>query len=917
MAHLSIRLLGTFTVERNGQPVTTFRSLKNQALLAYLAVEATRPHTRPALAGLLWPEQPENEALLNLRQALFRLRNVLGNDEAPLPFLQITPATVQFDQRSDHWLDAAAFTHLLEACDHHTRATPGAPPDHRRHCRPCMERLAQAVDLYQGEFMHGIYINDSPALEEWLLLRREGFQHGVLAALYDLAGWHEAQGSFAQAYRYARRQVAIDALREEAYVQAMRALALSGQRSEALREYAACRAILEQELGAPPGAEVETLRQQIEADQVQPLAATYAATAPAAIHVRPRHNLPAATTSFVGREAECAQIRQQLLQPHPRVLTLAGLGGVGKTRLALAAAADLVGAFSDGVWFVALAGVNSGRAIAPAIRVALAQEQRGVDDPTQALLHYLSKRELLLVLDNVEHLIGAEETLPLVQQLLHEAPRVKLLLTSRERLHLQAEQVIMVHGLSVPSGQAAPSGSATTTFDAFQLFMTRARQSLLDFSVDEESARQIGRICRLVEGLPLGIELAAGWVEQFTCAEIADAIAQNCDFLATTWQDLPSRHRSLRATFDYSWRLLSAEEQRVLAACTLFRTLFTRDAALQVCATTLPLLTTLVNKSLLRATAPGRYSLHELLRHYLQEKLTADERRQRAFAHCYYYANLAAAQAPSWESEQEPQALATLQLALDNLRAAGDWLLTDVAAPSDNAPADTTRLELLGNLLPALAHFYLRQGRYQEGRELFATIRQTLRQAGWATVSPQQTLLGAVETHLAELALNLGQYSEVEQLVLATLPLLETAPSQSTRAAALTWLGKAYVRMGRYNEAEPLLLESELYYVAHGNAAEKTAIFNTLGILRSNQRRMADAQHYYERCLAIFRERGYRRGIANTLNNLGSMFVRSDRPEQGRQLYQEAYQMARRVGERLLLALTLSNLGSVTRLLGD
>jgi predicted ATPase/DNA-binding SARP family transcriptional activator/Tfp pilus assembly protein PilF len=922
MTRLSIRLLGAFVVERNDQPVTTFRSLKNQALLAYLAMEAGRPHTRPALAGLLWPEQPEKEALLNLRQALFRLRNVLANDEATPPFLQITQSAVQFDQRSDHWLDAAAFTHLVAACDHHARTTPDPTPDHRRHCRLCIERLTQAVDLYQGEFMHGIYIDDSPALEEWLLLQRAWFQHGVLAALYDLAAWHEAQGAFAQAYSYARRQLAVDPLREEASVQAMRALALSGQRSEALGEYAACRAILDKELGVPPGAEVEALRQQIEDDQVLPVATAHTLTAPVSFPARPRHNLPAATTSFIGREAECAQIRQQLLLPHQRLLTLVGLGGVGKTRLALAAAADLLGAFSDGVWFVALAGVNSGRAIAPAISVMLGQEQRGVDDPTQALLDYLSKRELLLVLDNVEHLIQVEETRPLLQQLLQTAPRVKLLITSRERLHLQAEQLIMVHGLPVPSAQplrseGAVTTRAVTTFDAFQLFMTRAQQALLDFSVDEESAHQIVRICQLVEGLPLGIELAAAWVEQFTCAEIADAIAHNCDFLATTWHDLPARHRSLRATFDYSWRLLSSAEQRVLAACTLFRGHFTRDAALAVCEATMPLLTTLVNKSLLRVAAPGRYSLHELLRHYLQEKLTADERQQQTLAHCRYYANLAATQTPCWETDHEPQALAALHLALDNLWAAWEWLLASVEAPSDNEPTDAIRVELLGALLPALAHFYLRQGRYQEGRALFATLQQTLRRAGWATISPQQALLGMVEIHLAELALNLGHYGEVEQLVRAALPLLQTEPAQPVRAAALVWLGKAYIRMGRYNEAEPLLHESEAYYAARGIAAEQAALLNTLGILRSNQRRFADAQHYYERCLTIFRERGYRRGIANSLNNLGSMFVRSDRPEEGRQLYREAYQMARQVGERLLLALTLSNLGSASRLLGD
>ena len=942
-------------VEHNGQPVTSFRSVKNQALLAYLATEAARPHTRPALAGLLWPEQPEKEALLNLRQALFRLRNLLANDAATPPFLQITQSAAQFDQQSDHWLDAAIFTRLLEACDHHARASAERPAEHRRRCRSCVERLTQAVDLYQGEFMYGIYINDSPALEEWLLLQRAWFQHAVLAALYDLAAWHEVQGAFVQAYSYARRQVVIDTLREEAYVQAMRALALSGQRSEALGEYAACRAILYTELGAPPGAAVEALRQQIEADQVQPVAAAHASTAPAPIQTRPLHNLPAATTSFVGREAECAQIRQQLLLPHQRLLTLAGPGGVGKTRLALAAAADLVGAFRDGVWLIGLASIHHAREIAPAISMALGQEQRGVDDPAQALINYVRGRELLLVLDNVEQLLHDEGTRAWLQQLLSQAPQVKLLITTRERLQLQAEQVIMVPGLPVPATGPTPGERPVTAFGAFQLFVARAQQSALGWSLAEETTPQVIRICQLVEGLPLAIELAASWVEQFTCAEIADAIAANCDFLAATWHDLPARHRSLRATFDYSWRLLAAEEQRVLAACALFHGFFTREAAMQICQATLPLFTTLVNKSLLRVVAPGRYSLHELIRQYLQEKLTTEERQQRQLAHCHYYANLTAQQVPFWESDQEPPALAALQLALDNLRAAWSWLLTQIetvpdndlgnyqATPSQPPPdwgrsrdgslprlgrvreglvvtdlATAAQLALAGNLLPALAHFYNRQGRYQEGRVVFTTIQQGLRQAGWARATlPQQALLGKVETDLAELALNLGQYAEVENFVLSALPLLQAAAAEQTAATARTWLAKAYIRMGRYDAAEPLLLESLAYHERGGLAIERTATLNTLGILRSNQRRFAEAQQFYESCLAIFRARGYRRGIANSLNNLGSMFVRSDRPEEGRQLYLEAYNMARQVGERLLLALTLSNLGSVSRLLGD
>ncbi|MEZ4863630.1 MAG: tetratricopeptide repeat protein [Caldilineaceae bacterium] len=917
MAHLTLALLGSWQVTLADQPLTTFRSVKNQALLAYLAIEAERPHTRAALAGLLWPEEPEAKARHNLRQALFQLRTLLAAD-APA-YLTITPNAVQFQRQSDHWLDVCILHQLLQTSEQHAHTDLAT-------CIPCLTRLRQAVDLYRGDFLHGLFVDDSPLLEEWILLQRAHHHHAVLDTLYRLAAAYEAQQEYGLMLRYARRQIELDTLREEAYAQAMRALALSGQRSEALAQYAACRQMLSDELGVPPGAEVEALHQQIAANQLQshPNANVPVIVTPMRSH--PLHNLPAATTSFIGRETECAQLRQQLLLPQQRLLTLAGPGGVGKTRLALAAAADLVGAFGDGVWFVALAGVHNPRDLAPAISAALGLELRGTEDPVQLLNVYLRERELLLVLDNVEQLLHADGTVALIQQLLSGAARVKLLVTSRERLHLQAEQVVMVAGLPVPAREQPPTALPATAFGALQLFVARAQHVCIDFTLDEQTLPAVIRICQLVEGLPLAIELAASWVEQFTCAEIADAIADNCDFLATTWHDLPARHRSLRATFDYSWRLLAPDEQRVLAVCALFHGVFTREAAVAICDATLPLLTTLVNKSLIRVATPRRYSLHELIRHYLAEKLDMDERRQRQLAHARYYAGLAAEQSPRWESDREPEALAAVQVAFENLHAAWQWLLQQVtpSATVTEGPETGTLLALLESLASAFVHFYRCQGRYQEGRQLFAEAQQHLQRADWVRPAPtdplataRQALLAQIMTHLAEMMLNLSQYSEVEALVFRALSLLSAETEPKKRAVALSWLGKAYVRMGRYAEAEERLLASLAHYEAIGATAESTATLNTLGILYSNQRHFAKAHQYHKACLALFQARGYQRGIANTLNNLGSTFLRSDQLEQGQQFYSQAYALAQEVGERLLLALTLSNLGSVSRLLGN
>ena len=246
MTLLTLRVLGAFDAQSNGQPLRGFRSVKNEALLAYLALSAGRPHTRAALAGLLWPDQPEDAARRNLRQALFQLRSVLAASAAALIADQ---NSVRFDD-AGVWVDAAAFTRLYDACRRHEHATIQS-------CPACMERYAEAVDLYRDEFLRGLFIDDSQPLEEWILLQLEWFHARCMEMLDALAAWHEANGDFSAAHRCAQRQIELDPLREEAYRRAMRALALAGQRSAALAAYEACWRVLEEEQGATPAPETE------------------------------------------------------------------------------------------------------------------------------------------------------------------------------------------------------------------------------------------------------------------------------------------------------------------------------------------------------------------------------------------------------------------------------------------------------------------------------------------------------------------------------------------------------------------------------------------------------------------------------------------------------------------------------------
>lgn len=401
------------------------------------------------------------------------------------------------------------------------------------------------------------------------------------------------------------------------------------------------------------------------------------------VQEQPTNNLPVDTTPFVGRKAELAELANLITNPDCRLITLVGPGGSGKTRLAIAAARGANAAFVDGAVFVALAPISSPDLIASTVATTLNLTLERQSTPQSQVLRYLRRRKLLLVLDNFEHLLAmpVEQTdensaLPLLIDILQQAADVTMLVTSRERLNLQGEWLYDVAGLETPTEETTVlSGDSAVTASAPALFVQTARRLRSDFAptLDEQAA--IRRICRLVNGMPLAIELAASWVRMFSCTGIANEIEESLGFLSTTLHDIPARHRSMQAVFDHSWKLLRKEEQAVFARCSVFRGGFTREAAQDITGATLPILAALVDKSLLNCSQDGRYSVHELARQYAAHRL--DESEETAATrnrHLAFFAQLS--------EEAEPRIRSGPQCAIwhdrierehDNIRAALDW----------------------------------------------------------------------------------------------------------------------------------------------------------------------------------------------------------------------------------------------------
>ncbi|MEZ4731570.1 MAG: BTAD domain-containing putative transcriptional regulator [Caldilineaceae bacterium] len=907
MSTLSIHTFGTVTIALqrasladaptatpDARPVKV-ETRTIEALLIYVACQG-RPMSRDLLAELLWPERTQDQARANLRLALHRLRRQLD------PFLLITRQSIGLNPSAVIDVDAMRFeTHLADG------------------------QLAQATALYQGDFLAGFYLDESPAYEQWALLERERLRTLALAAWQQRVEQLAATGQRQAAIEGAQRLLQLDPLHEATHRHLIRLLAQTGQRSAALAQYESCRQLLLAELDAPPDEITTALAEQIRSGELDRRTRGQDDKMNSSGHpviLSSLHNLPPQSTGLIGRATELAQIAQLLANPDCRLLTLLGGGGIGKTRLAIEtarrilelrfgilasdtaqmAAADNLKSkiqnpkFEDGIYFVGLAGLEERNLLTVALAQSLRLQNSGGDLLTQVAA-YLQPRELLLILDNFEQITEGAETLA---YLLHRAPRLKLIVTSRQRLALLEEWLLPVGGLSSKRGWADEAG---------QLFVRSAQRVQPGFAVQGQE-EAIAAICRQVEGMPLALELAASWVRVMPCTAIAHQIASSLDFLASGLRNTPERHRSLRALFDHSWRLLSSAEQQVLQRVSLFRGGWLLDEAVAIAEATLPLLAALVDKSLVRADAQGRFEMHELLRQYAVERLDdsgeGERIRRRHFVTYLQLARTADAQlrgaaAATWYRRLDAE--------LDNLRAAWEWAL---------ARKQVVDAAWLG---VALSHFWGVRLQFHEATfwlEQLLPHRQSL---------PPDLRLATLLT-LYHVWRGNDNFASIDGYMAELRELQAASTNPCLQAVAWRCMGVAtadFAQAMRCWERCIGLLRAagdtasmEPTYSAYSDSGYQLAF-----ALFRNAIRLIDvgdyraAERLSAESLALFRRRDNRDYIVAPLGNLGRLaLLRGDLP-QARLLLQEAVAIARGTGNVLGLIDCLPRLAVVTLYSGD
>jgi predicted ATPase/DNA-binding SARP family transcriptional activator len=865
---LALYLLGAFEAFLDGKPLSGINTDKARALLIYLTVESNRAHRRQALAGLLWPDYPEEGARANLRHALANLRAVLGERQNETPFLLIEGDTLQLNPKSDTWVDVAEFERMAAGVS--------------------ITDLELAVDLYKGGYLEGFSLKDSPDFDNWTAILRERCLGQASATLGKLAEAYEQGKEYEKAIGYSRRRLELEHWQEEAHRQLMRLLALSGQRASALAQYETCRKALKEELGVEPSIETRRLQASIRDGGLS-----------GTIQAKPRlHNLPAQVTSFVGREKEIAEIeailgkgamRRGESQTHPktstRLVTLTGPGGSGKTRLSLQIAEQLLDDFPDGVWLVELAPLSDPELVVQTAARRLGMRLEANPQALSLLQDYLETKHLLLILDNCEHLVAA--CAHLANTLLKACPHLHILSSSREALGIEGESSYSVPPLSFPKTEQPLERLAE--YESLRLFVERAGLVSPGFQITTENALAVLQICQQLDGIPLAIELAAARVKVLRVEEIASRLDDRFRLLTGGSRLSLPRYQTLRASIDWSYDLLSLAERRLLQRLSVFTGEWVLEAAeyvgcgedIESCEV-LDLMSQLVNKSLVTVEAEARletrYRMLETIRQYAQTKLVeAGESEYARDRHLVYFAELAEMCEGKIRGPDQAVILNRLKAELDNLRLALEWSLKDINSPSQgNTPSWVIESGL--QLAAGLKWFWYFQANEAEGLEwLQRLLSCEVDDRHEKPISSARAHKRAKALHVAGyLASNLREDQKAVQLNNESRILFQDLGSngKSGYAYALLFSGCVKESLAIFKEIGDKFYMAECLTVMGNN-------------LKENQEYIR-ARMFYEESLGLKKEISDQDGVAWNLFHLGEVAFLQNDYEKARILWDES-----------------------------
>ncbi|MEZ4868131.1 MAG: BTAD domain-containing putative transcriptional regulator [Caldilineaceae bacterium] len=954
-------------------------SRKAQALLAYLAV-AAKPVARDTLVALLWTEMPEQAAKNNLRTTLTSLKQQLGS------YLVITTSAVAFNRQLPYQLDVENLDKQLDAA----LAT--------QH----VEALQAAVALYQGEFLQGLHLRGAALFEEWLLQQRENRHLRLLDVLEMLITLCVQQHEYTIGIDAAHRWLTLEPWSEVAHRHLMSLWAANGQRDQALRQFERCRRVLADELGVEPSAETVDLYRSIQAGRysgADPALQLSLPVPPTPAHPQPQstavdqppipHNLPTPLAAFIGRQQELAWLDERLTKTACRLLTITGPGGMGKTSLAVAIGQHFLRTqhttFPDGIFFVPLTDITNtditntditnivqadgeprvdGKAVTGEAILRTVAEQLNTQldirlSSIQQLHAYLRPRRLLLILDNFEHLLAGVQT---IVTLLSQAPQLKILVTSRFRLNLRGESLLPLGKLSLP-----PAASLNTTpaqpppaklmrnatwqeSDAILMFVQRAQLLDSHFAVTAENVGPISRICQLVDGLPLGIELATSMLPLLGCDELAAELTTGLDFLVTETRDLPHDQRTLAAVFDRSWRLLEPESQQLLARLAIFPGSFQRDAAATIAEASGLRLKRLLDRSLVSTIGADRYILHRTIQTFAQQKLQQWPEQIPTLQQQYarFYLEFLSARESGLFGNTYGETVEQINADLDNVRMAWRQAVThhmyselgqafstlfwfyeqqgfylDVIDLYDDTlhrllpiydgqqqKTGTDLSLLIGRLYSTLGVSYLRSGQFTQALAAYEVSWSILQEEDSPNVAVQclMTWGKSIAGHDVQRA---------KALLTQSLALVQKTNNDWLRALVYQVLGESSFLFGDYAAAERQVMEG--YTLANQIAWPRGLVsgHKALGRIKLTLGRYRQAEAHLRQSITLARQHHLKLFYLESMTTLGEALALQGTFAEANVCFAESRKLAEELGVGVLVAPILWEEGSLAEQRGD
>lgn len=887
---LNLHLFGNFRFEYRDKPLTFNALPKTLPLLAYLLLNRS-PIPRDVLAFTFWPDVDEAEARANLRRHLYDLRRVLP--EINGEWVTRQGQALQWNPDAPYWLDVEAF---------------------ERYCRE-PAHMPDALALYTGDLLPEVY-------DDWLDFDRQRLRTLYFSTAGQLIATRRTEGLFDIAIPIAEQALRQDPWREDILRDLIELRYLAGDRIGALQAYQIFKKRMDEELGVAPMPETTQLYERVtRGDQLL--------GAPAPAEVRPTIGTPTPSTPrpavpghvpiplkpIIGREEEIAGILDLIgtAQTTTRLLTLTGTAGTGKTRLALEVAAlvlqERTEIFPDGVFFVPLASLSRAELMLPTIAAALGVKASDAAGLVQTLVNDLRYKRVLLVLDNLEHILDA---VPQLGELLNSAAGLRLMCTSQAALRLYGEREYPVRPLALPDLGHLPSSEKLALFSSVKLFVETARATDPRFALDATNAADIARICARLDGLPLAIELAAARTRIFSPAGLLEQLNTRIDILTNRARNAPERHRTLRSAVEWSYNLMAEEERKLFARLSLFPGGFTAEMVGEVLMTpstahlAMDVLEMLAEKNIIQpdianADDPPRFYMLSTLRAYAWEQLQLEPElpdlyRRRAA----YFARLAEEAGEGVLKAEQARWLAWLQMDENNLRAVLDWAFRSECAQEDAE----TGMRIIGN---ALVRYWKMRGKLVEGQDWCSKART---QKGKLS-RPWQVRLAQ---HTATFYVWQGEYEKARTYFEEEYQLAKAEGDHKARANFLQGLGLVAGHLAEYAQAEKYFLEAieiERELAPNEISYNMSVALNNLGIVYRHLGNYARAIEIQQEVVAYRLKEGDEWGLSSALNNIGLLENMQGQYEMAGEHFRESIRIRQRLGDFLGVVISLSGLANM------